>query len=282
MKADSTGSIYIAGYTASLLNTYNSITQKAPTKTLNKTGFSAGSYMGFISKWDKYGNNSWNTKIDGYGDCYTTGLSIDSNNNLFISGWTSGDKFTTYNSDGSYGNVDNAIATYTTNNKTLYCAKYDTNGMNYWSTDITACNKDLGCNIVIGTISNTQLANFEFQNPRIAVNGNYFSIVTSVGSQYPIYAFDTYNSNIISTGNPTYNYNIHMAQYSLSNNQYKVYANLGLNESGFQKALVNTTPYSILVNIMSSNTSNNINGIAVPPNGNAHIYWFKDKWLTMN
>ncbi len=89
IKVDSSGSAYVAGYTAST---------NFPTQNAYQESFGGGNYDAFVTKLHPAGNQLvYSTYIGGYDlDCANT-IAVDSSGNAYLAGVTASDNFPTYN-----------------------------------------------------------------------------------------------------------------------------------------------------------------------------------------
>ncbi|MFV2014517.1 MAG: SBBP repeat-containing protein, partial [Candidatus Heimdallarchaeota archaeon] len=85
---------------------------------------------GFISKFDPLGNKLWGKYIGGSGDDISYGVAINSNDNIYISGYTNSSDFLLINN-----------STSTSGNRDIFMAYFEANGTRIWS-DIVGINSD--------------------------------------------------------------------------------------------------------------------------------------------
>ncbi len=97
---DSQGNVYTTGWTLGDLG-----------------GPNAGSYDAFLSKYDSQGNQLWTQQFGTSGDDEAFHINIDSNDNIFLTGYT----------DGNLGGTS-------AGSSDAWVAKYDTNGNQAWIT----------------------------------------------------------------------------------------------------------------------------------------------------
>lgn len=98
IDTDSQGNVYITGWTL------GSLGQE-----------SAGSYDTWIAKYDSNGNQVWIQQFGTSGDDSPRGMQIDSNDNIFLTGYT-----------------DNTLGGSNTGSYDAWAAKYDSNGNQVW------------------------------------------------------------------------------------------------------------------------------------------------------
>ena len=108
-RVDSTGNVVIAGYTNDDLGAPNADTDIPP------------SADAWIAKYDDQGNQLWVTQFGTNEGDETFGLDLDSEDNIYTTGWTRGDL-------GAPNNLDpNGEVTYD-----IWLAKYDSDGNQQW------------------------------------------------------------------------------------------------------------------------------------------------------
>jgi Ca2+-binding RTX toxin-like protein len=98
VDTDSQGNVYATGWTLGSLAADN-----------------AGSYDAFLAKYDSQGNQQWIKQFGSAGDDETFGINIDSQDNIFLTGYTNGDL-----AGPNAGSYD------------AWAARYDTNGNQVW------------------------------------------------------------------------------------------------------------------------------------------------------
>lgn len=98
VDTDSQGNIYLGGYTLG-----------------NLEGTNAGSYDAWITKYDNQGNQLWTQQFGTPGDDEVFSLKIDSNDNIFLAGYT-----------------DDSLGAINSGSYDAWVAKYDSNGNQAW------------------------------------------------------------------------------------------------------------------------------------------------------
>jgi hypothetical protein len=129
ISIDSNDNLYISGSTinSNLVNIYSASTS-GPTGALGTQYSMTISSDAYIVKYSQDGQVRWLTKVAGNGGIYPINMSIDSNNNLYISGGSSnsdpviiysansdgptGTLGTQYSMTGDYGATDSYIVKY--------------------------------------------------------------------------------------------------------------------------------------------------------------------------
>jgi hypothetical protein len=98
VDTDSQGDIYLGGYTLG-----------------NLGGTNAGSYDAWIAKYDNQGNQLWTQQFGTPGDDEVFSLKIDSNDNIFLAGYT-----------------DDSLGAINSGSYDAWVAKFDSNGEQAW------------------------------------------------------------------------------------------------------------------------------------------------------
>jgi len=101
---------------------------------------SAGSTDGFIAKYDTSGNHIWAQRIGGTGHDEAYGVTVDDQNNLYVTGWMSG------NVDFDNGPGTLAL-THQGGTWDAYCTKYDAMGNAQWVRGIQGTGTQRGMSI---------------------------------------------------------------------------------------------------------------------------------------
>jgi hypothetical protein len=125
---DSNNNVYITGYTQSRLDGYTN----------------AGLYDAFLTKYDSSGTKVWTRLLGTSADDYARGVAIDSNNNVYITGYTDG------NLDGntSAGNND------------AFLAKYDSSGTKVRTRLLGQTTSDYGRGVAIDSNNNVYITGY--------------------------------------------------------------------------------------------------------------------------
>jgi gliding motility-associated-like protein len=148
ITCDKSGNIFITGYT----NSPDFPVQSANTyfnKTLN------GLYDVFILKFDNNGNRLWATLYGGNSYDYSGSVTIDKNENLYVSGATESSNFPvqnagTYFDDKLAGKTDAFILKFDNSGNRLWGTYYGGNGNEYITNTSYALTTDLCGNVYMG------------------------------------------------------------------------------------------------------------------------------------
>ena len=160
ISVDSSGNVYIIGnYSSTTLTLYN-----ADGTAFGTTLTNSGSYSNdaFIAKYNTSGVVQWAARVAGTSSDEGQGISVDSNGNVYVTGFYSSSTLTLYNADGTaFGTTLSR-----TGNNDAFIAKYNTNGVVQWATKVAGTSYDFAHGIsvddngdvhVCGTYSSTTL-----------------------------------------------------------------------------------------------------------------------------
>lgn len=184
IKLDNNGNIYITGHFSS------------PNLNLGTTNLTLNSFQDiFLTKYDTNGNVLWARKggVSGYNT--STGLTIDSNNNSYISG--------AYFNSINFGNLPEM---FSQGNQDVFLTKFDTNGNAIWSKTNGGVNNDFGfavtCNtlnelFLTGTIG-PQCMPFDDINANLNTASNFISKLNTI----PLYSNTFTNTTLAIYPNP--------------------------------------------------------------------------------
>ncbi|NBR15643.1 MAG: hypothetical protein EBU01_13860, partial [Crocinitomicaceae bacterium] len=130
MTLDSVNNIYILGYyyLNSNLVFYNS--NDATFRTYTGVG---GNYDIFVVKYNRDGLGQWATRISSNNDDTPVNLILDSENNVYISGYYQSTELILFN---EYDTGTSTFKTLTNATVSAYIAKYNKNGLGQWATQI--------------------------------------------------------------------------------------------------------------------------------------------------
>ena len=122
---DSNNNVYITGYTSGNLD----------------GNTNAGSYDAFLTKYDSDGDKKWTKMLGSDQSEYSRGVAIDSNNNVYITGYTDG------NLDGNTnaGSYD------------VFLTKYDSDGDKKWTQQLGTSDKDYSNGVAIDSNNNVYI-----------------------------------------------------------------------------------------------------------------------------
>jgi hypothetical protein len=146
VKADSNGNVFLTGSFFS-----STMTIGATTMT------NAGSQDIFIAKYDANGNALWAKREGGTGDDIGNSVSVDANDNIFLTGYfgsptiTIGTTLLNNNSNNTYGDI--------------FVAKYDSSGNVLWAKSSGGTNDDWGNSIVTDMNGNVFITGYFTSSP---------------------------------------------------------------------------------------------------------------------
>ena len=128
---DSSNNVYITGYTYGSLDT-------------NATN--AGEVDAFLAKYDSSGNKQWTRQLGTNTSDYANGVAIDSNNNVYITGYTSG----SLDTNATAGGVD------------AFLVKYDSSGNKQWTRQLGTNKSDYANGVAIDSSNNVYITGYTY------------------------------------------------------------------------------------------------------------------------
>ena len=124
VAVDSSNNVYITGQTAGVLDGSGN----------------AGYDDAFLAKYDSAGTKEWTKQLGSTGADLAYGVAVDSNNNVYITGYTSGVL------DGtSAGSVD------------VFLAKYDSAGTIVWTKQLGTTGTDIAWDVAVDSSNNVYI-----------------------------------------------------------------------------------------------------------------------------
>ncbi len=126
VAVDTSGNIYISGYTSGDLG-----------------GANAGGYDAFLTKFDASGNELWSQQIGTASSDYSNSVAVDASGNAYITGHTPGDL------GGANAGNDDAFLT-----------KFDTLGNELWSQQIGTANTDNSHSVAVDASGNAYITGY--------------------------------------------------------------------------------------------------------------------------
>ncbi|MBS3029307.1 MAG: SBBP repeat-containing protein [Dolichospermum sp. DET50] len=136
MSVDSSGNSYISGQTWGTFA--GNITQ--------------GAYDAFIAKYDTNGTQTWVKQFGTSADEFATGITLDSSNNIYVTGYTKGSFAGSTNKGGN----------------DAFVSKYDANGNLAWVKQLGTTGDDYGSNLTTDSTGNVYIAGVTYG----ALSGN--------------------------------------------------------------------------------------------------------------
>ena len=153
---DSSDNIYITGYTEGDLD----------------GNTNAGGSDIFLMKYDSNGNKIWTREIGTSENDEGYGLTIDSSDNIYITGYTEGDLDGNTNAGGS----------------DIFLMKYDSNGNKIWTREIGTANNEIAYGIAIDSFDNIYITGY--------TNGNLDGNTNAGGSDIFLMKYDSIGNKI--------------------------------------------------------------------------------------
>ena len=159
IAVDTNGNLYVTGY--------GTTTWGSPIRAYTPAGYDA-----FVAKLDGNGALQWNTFLGGSGGDYGTGITVDTNGNVYVTGV----------SNAIWGSP---VRAYTVGNYDAIVAKLDGTGNLQWSTFLGGSGDDEGYGIAVDTSGNvcvTTWSNATWGSPVRAYTGDYDAIVAKLNN----------------------------------------------------------------------------------------------------
>ncbi|MCP4137788.1 MAG: hypothetical protein GY754_42900 [bacterium] len=125
VTTDGEDNIYITGYTSGDL----------------AGGGNLGSNDIYLAKYDSSGTKQWVRQFGSDGDEWSRGIAADSNNNIYVTGWTKGDM----GGNGNPGSND------------IFLVKYNSSGTEQWVRQLGASGDDTGRGLVVDSDNNVYI-----------------------------------------------------------------------------------------------------------------------------
>jgi hypothetical protein len=153
---NSSGSVYITGYTSS--------TSGIATSGAYKTTYPGGSHDGFLAKFNTSGSLLWSTYYGGSYDDYFTNLALDNSGNVFVAGQANSSSgiSTTGSYQTSIGGLSDA-----------FLAKFTSSGTLLWATYYGGSGSDQSAGLATDGSGNVYLGGVTFSSSGIASSGAY-------------------------------------------------------------------------------------------------------------
>ncbi len=146
--SDSSNNIFIIGTYAS-----NAVIYRNQLATSFGLSNPLGSNSIFGVKLGSNGYPLWITRIDGLGDEIANGCCVDTNNNLYITGYYEGSSANIYNSNGTIFASTLPSTTY----KSAFIVSYGSNGSTNWCTTISGSNEVISNSIITDASNNVYI-----------------------------------------------------------------------------------------------------------------------------
>ena len=159
ITTDSSGSIFVAGYTVS--------TTAIATSGAHQTIHGGGSYDVFLTKFNANGQRQWATYYGGGNHDYVEEIVIDKNWNVIISGQTY--STTAIATSGAYQTILGG-------GKDAFIAKFNTNGVRLWASYYGGSGDDEGSGIATDENGNLIMTGYTTSTNAIAIGGVHQTI----------------------------------------------------------------------------------------------------------
>lgn len=192
------GNTYVVGYYAADQITFSNFALPQPAGgAVNQTLFgtllknsSAGEFA-FVAKYDVNGTVQWVTHMgltSGTGGAQATGVAIDANENIYVTGYYTTSSLTplsVFNYSGLAGTVIQVSlygtfpALTQTNGGNVFLVKYDTNGQAQWATKLDSGGFDEGLSIAVDSAANVYLTGY-YGGQTTSGNLDVYTVVNTI------------------------------------------------------------------------------------------------------
>jgi hypothetical protein len=152
LVTDASGNVYVSGKTASTSSVSSAGHQNA---------FGGGTFDAFLIKFDTNGNRIWATYYGGSGDDSGNGISVDVNENVYLTGITES------SSNISSGGFQNSLS----GTKDAFLAKFNSSGARIWATYYGGTGYESGNSLAIDTYSNVYMSGSTTSTANVSIGG---------------------------------------------------------------------------------------------------------------
>lgn len=187
---DNLGNLYVGGYTSSSTAIATAGSFKALPTVL--TGFG---YDGFLTKFSPNGNRLWATYYGGSGNDFLQAVTVDKNNDVYITGYTSSD--TGIATVGSFKDTLNYNSAPTPSGIDAFLVKFSPTGIRIWGTYYGGSNFEFGTDVTTDTSNNIYITGRTSSVDLISTPGAYKTSLTISGTS----GYDSFIAKFSSTGN---------------------------------------------------------------------------------
>ena len=156
ITVDSNNDIIVIGWYMSSSITIYDAAPNVSTRTLDNSDSSGNTSDAYIVKYGSDGISKWATRIAGTGNEYGYGITVDSNNDIIVTGSYTSSPVTIYNAPGTSGTLtlDNSGAT------DAYIVKYGSDGISKWATRIAGTGNEYGYGVAVDSNNNIIVIGF--------------------------------------------------------------------------------------------------------------------------
>ncbi|MBP8032991.1 MAG: SBBP repeat-containing protein [Bacteroidia bacterium] len=188
--SDNIGNVIITG---------NANSMSFPTQNIGgyfQGTFSGGIFDIFILKFAASGALLWSTYYGGSGQDHGNAITVDSNDNIFVTGATSSSDFPILNA-GTYFQSLNSTSG---GGQDVYILKFDSNGNRLWATYYGGTNTDIAYSIAVDLNNNVFITGFSLSPDFPTLNsGTYFQGLNASYDDVFILKFDNIGNQLWAT-----------------------------------------------------------------------------------
>lgn len=181
VSTDSSGNIYLVGFTSSVSNIAAGGFQNT---------YGGGSNDAFIVKFNSNGGRIWSSYYGGESDDPAWGVSTDNQGNIFITGTTNS------NSNIAFGGHQNSLAG---GGSDAYLVKFNSFGNRIWSTYFGGPGGEIGTSVVTDNNGNVFIGGYTLSTTGISYLGFQNSHANPMDNDAYLVKFDPLGSRIWST-----------------------------------------------------------------------------------
>lgn len=149
IDTDSQGNIYLTGWTLGELEGKNS-----------------GSYDAWVAKYDSNGNQVWIQQFGTSGDDASLGITVDSNDNLFLTGYT-----------------DKDLGACNAGSSDVWVAKYDSNGNPLWIQQFGSSDADAASKVTVDNAGHVYVTGSTEGSLGSINNGSFDTWIAKLGAE---------------------------------------------------------------------------------------------------
>ncbi len=234
---DSNNNVYITGQTRG-----------------NLDGINAGSNDAFLAKYDSTGSKVWTKQLGSTSFDSARGVAIDSNNNVYITGYTAG------NLDGINAGSDDA-----------FLAKYDSTGSKVWTKQLGSTDSDVATSVAIDSNNNVYITGYTFYsldgNTTAGETDAFLTKYDSTGTRLWTRQLGTNDYDLAYSVAIDSNNNVYITGYTVGN----LDGNTNAGDRDAFLAKYDSTGSKVWTRQLGSTRDDQVFGVAIDSNNNVYI-----------